>query len=313
MTTATAPQPEVRAYLDEVRRALDDLPEVERDDLLVEVEASLVDAAAEGGSLAARLGPASEFASELRSAAGLHVVARPGPTPQFARLRGFATELAANSAFVAARRVARELAPIWWVVRGYLAVAVVTFAIDATWSSRLPFVPNGFGTAATGALFILLAVALSVALGLATRGLRSTSAVVVAFVDVALLVAAVPALQEALDASGRPAYIVPEASSSGAAGLLYDGVPVDNIYPYSREGKLLHDVLLYDGAGRPIEIGSDLERDPLRRVVVTKGHQPLSNVFPIRYYEPGTKRVARPDAAPPVELPRVLTPPLRRR
>jgi hypothetical protein len=44
--------------------------------------------------------------------------------------------------------------------------------------------------------------------------------------------------------------------------------------------------------------------------VVTNGNKPLFNVFPIRYYEPGTRRVERPNAVPYVELPLVLTPPL---
>ena len=30
------------------------------------------------------------------------------------------------------------------------------------------------------------------------------------------------------------------------------------------------------------------------------------NIFPIRYYEPGTTRVAQPNAGPPITLPRVL-------
>jgi hypothetical protein len=33
-------------------------------------------------------------------------------------------------------------------------------------------------------------------------------------------------------------------------------------------------------------------------------------VFPIRYYQPGTKRVERPNAAPYIEHPLVVTPPL---
>jgi uncharacterized membrane protein len=63
MTAATA---DVAAYLAAVRSSLRDLPEAERDDLVAEVEASLVESAGEGGSIAARLGPPEEFAAELR-------------------------------------------------------------------------------------------------------------------------------------------------------------------------------------------------------------------------------------------------------
>jgi hypothetical protein len=96
-------------------------------------------------------------------------------------------------------------------------------------------------------------------------------------------------------------------------GLVRDGLPVDNIYPYSRDGRLLHDVLLYDGAGRALDIAGDSVANPDRRIVVTVGNKPLFNVFPIRYFEPGTRRVAHPNAAPPVSVPRVLTPGLTAR
>ena len=75
MSTATALPPEVEAYLAAVREELQDLAPAERDDLLTEVEDSLLESAAEsGGSLTARLGHPADFAAELRSAAGLAAV-----------------------------------------------------------------------------------------------------------------------------------------------------------------------------------------------------------------------------------------------
>jgi len=50
MSPATVVPPEVEAYLTALREALDDLPTAERDDLLAEVEVSLVEAASEGES-----------------------------------------------------------------------------------------------------------------------------------------------------------------------------------------------------------------------------------------------------------------------
>jgi hypothetical protein len=72
---------------------------------------------------------------------------------------------------------------------------------------------------------------------------------------------------------------------------------VRNIYPYSLDGKLLHDVLLYDGAGAPIEIGAQF-KDPNRRVLTTSSGASIFSSFPIRYYEPGTTLVAHPNASP---------------
>src|SRR5205085_1632935 len=119
VTTTTVP-PEVTEYLAAVRAALDDLPATERDDLLVEVEPSLLDAASEsGGNVSARLGPPEEFAAELRAAAGLFVPPR--------AVQGEPRLL------VVVRRLVRDprlrelgrLAPIWWVVRAYLLVAAI--------------------------------------------------------------------------------------------------------------------------------------------------------------------------------------------
>jgi len=83
VTPTTAVPPEVSEYLAAVRAALDDLPATERDDLLAEVEPSLLDAAAEtGGNVSAHLGPAEDFAAELRSAAGLQASPRRRRAPQ---------------------------------------------------------------------------------------------------------------------------------------------------------------------------------------------------------------------------------------
>ena len=112
MTPTTAVPPEVSEYLAAVRAALDDLPATERDDLLAEVEPSLLDAAFEtGGNVSARLGPAEEFAAELRTAAGLQVP--PRRTHDEPRLLRAARRLVRDPRVQELRR----LAPIWWLVR----------------------------------------------------------------------------------------------------------------------------------------------------------------------------------------------------
>jgi hypothetical protein len=50
VSATTALPPDVAAYLAAVREALSDLPAAERDDLVAEVEVSLLDAASEGGA-----------------------------------------------------------------------------------------------------------------------------------------------------------------------------------------------------------------------------------------------------------------------
>jgi hypothetical protein len=98
--------------------------------------------------------------------------------------------------------------------------------------------------------------------------------------------------------------------SQVAPGLQLDGRPVQNIYPYSRSGKLLHDVLLYDDSGRPITL--PLGPDPLRRLTRGVGQRLISNTFPIRYFDStgGARRVTHPDASPVVHVPKIVTPPV---
>ena len=53
-----------------------------------------------------------------------------------------------------------------------------------------------------------------------------------------------------------------------------------------------------------------LQRGPNRRYLVTRRGQRLYNSFPVRYFDPGTSRVAHPNAGPVVRIPNILTPPL---
>jgi hypothetical protein len=81
-----------------------------------------------------------------------------------------------------------------------------------------------------------------------------------------------------------------------------------NIYPYTRAGALLHDVLLYDQNGAPLTVGSPLVADPDRRLLRTPRGVAIFNSFPIRYYDPGTAKVTHPNAGPRIRVPRMLTP-----
>jgi hypothetical protein len=311
MTAATAVPSDVAAYLAAVRASLSDLPEAERDDLVSEVEASLIESIEEGAPIATRLGPPEDFAAELRVAAGLHepVPQRRGPS----RLTLLGARMARDPRVAAVRRLGSDLAPIWWVARGYLVVGAVAVALDVEWSTRFPVIPS-IGSAETGLLLIALAVVASVWLGLRMRRRGSPFPRAAAALNAALLLAAIPIAQEVTDTSGHDVLVAmayaPHAQTT--PGLAYDGIPIDNIYPFTRDGRLLHDVLLYDGAGRPLEIRVDRTQDPNRRIVATNGNEPLFNVFPIRYFEPGTKRVERRNAAPYVDHPLVVTPPLRK-
>jgi hypothetical protein len=286
---------EVQAYLDAVRAALTDLPTAERDDLLSEVEASLVEAESEGGgNISARLGPPEEFAAELRAAAGLHQES-PAPRAPFRPLLLF-RRLAGDPRVAELRR----LAPIWWVARAYALVGAIALLAGSSWSDAYPVVPK-FGSGMLGLLAILAAMAVSVWLGLRTRTRP--------IAELAFVVAAVPLLVHLAHPPVRPSAVYVQAAQYYVPGLAYNGVQLGNVYPFTRKGRLLHDVLLYTGAGVPIEVAG-AENDPQRRVLQTKEGKRVLNAFPVRYFEPGTGRVAHPGAAPRVRIPRIVTPPL---
>jgi hypothetical protein len=309
--TMTTP-PEVAEYLAVVRETLRDLPAAERDDLLAEVEASLVDAAGEGGSIAARLGPPDEFAAELRSAAGLNEPAAVAPPRRLERVRAATARIAEHPRVLALRPLLTELAPIWWLVRAYVAVAALALWADWSWTVTHPSIPSwgvgGPGSGFNGVALIALAAAASVALGLLTRRGGGALRRISLAVNVVLALATAPVLDYLADerqAESSPPAVV----TVYPTGLVYDGREVTNIYPYSRDGRLLLDVLLYDEAGQPLDLlgGRD---DPNRRLLRTTSGEALFNSFPLRYYEPRTTDVAVPGAGPPVEIPAIVTPPL---
>ena len=98
-------------------------------------------------------------------------------------------------------------------------------------------------------------------------------------------------------------------TSFSVPGLVDNGRRITNLYPYSRAGTLLHDVLLYDQYGNPIRLG--LGPDPLAASCVGASGQVIPNAFPVRYFDsPSNHRVSHPDAAPSVAVPKVVTRPL---
>jgi hypothetical protein len=290
MTTGTVP--DVKAYLSAVRARLDDLPAEERDDLLADVEPSILDSAQESDvPVELRLGPPAAFADELRAAAGLPPRAEPADDAPRRRL---SERLAAADTFLATSpttRWLRDLAPLWWVLRGLVAVGALEILYDGSLVGGDE--PDSY--ALMVALAAAVAVTVSIAVGL--RRPRRNAAIVL--VNLVLTLAAAPVMWDAISA-GRAALfddaVVSEAAP--APGLVYDGEPVQNLYAFDRKGRLLQDVRLYTQHGRPLEIGADGE-DPNRRPVQTRAGDFAFNAFPIRYFEPGTRRVADPAAGAP--------------
>ena len=295
MSAATL-SPAAAAYLAELERELADIPHEERADLLEEVEASLVEA---GDDPVAHLGTPARFAAELRTSAGLP----PRPAQPVAPREPLWTRLKRNPHARAAAATARELAPIWWVVRGLVVIALLSVGVQAHYRDLVPLLT---GEPVLDVLILSLAPILSVVIGLAGRRGKLPLRRVWIALDVALAAALLftPAMYDELTGRTDSAVYV-AADPQPTAGLAKDGIPLRNIYAYDAKGRLLHDVRLYDQDGKPLEIGRGAQ-DPERRPVETRGGITLFNAFPIRYYQPGTHRVAHPNAAPADLSPRPL-------
>jgi hypothetical protein len=156
---------DVRTYLNAVRERLADLPAEEREHLVSDAEPSLLEGE---GSPYVRLGPPERFADELRSAAGFP----PLPPP------------AAPAAGLPRRLM--QLAPLWWVARAYLVLALLAQFVGG-WAYGYPWMPVFHDARETLALGFI-AVAISMAIGLRRRPPRRWAVAL----NVAVLVIGVP-------------------------------------------------------------------------------------------------------------------------
>jgi hypothetical protein len=266
----TVHDPDVTAYLRDVRAALDDLPPDDREELLEGLEADLTELRAEqSGSLTERLGSPEAYAAELRSAAGLPPHRAVPATTTGDRLREAARPaIERMRAVPGAGRAARlldELRPAWWVARGYL----VAWIISRSMTRRNPGVlPRLEDSLELGLLLLLGAVLVSVWIGRRRSAHPGIRAAVVALNVAVLFLAFVNGIQYP-DTDGNEV-------SYPCCGLISPaGNVITDIRPYDSEGRPLSDVQLYDQYGLPVEVSTD--RLPRVREDGTVGQ----NVFPI--------------------------------
>ncbi|MEA2974445.1 MAG: hypothetical protein QOG82_2903 [Actinomycetota bacterium] len=256
--------PEVEAYLAAVRDELGHLSEAERGDLLDDLALHLAEVAGDEGDdggptgLVARLGPPARYAAELRAAAGLPAPPDVGSRPGSVTSTGLRDAVVGSRAGRLAksawrhpwtgetRAYVRQLTPAWWVLRGYLVVAVLAWG-GTNGADSFP-VPSVAGSWFLGVVSVAGAVAVSIAVG--RRTTRRGSRWLVGALDVVLALAAIGALGNVGGDLDQVTYI----SGPDQAGYELSSPfgPVTNIYPYSRDGRPLDDVLLFDQDGRPL-------------------------------------------------------------
>lgn len=310
MSTVTVSVEErVRRFVAAVGEHFSDLSVAEREELMADLEQHLTELAAEArDSLDAEMGNPAAYAAELRAGARLVSGAkRPG------RLAGAVTDIGRRLRLVRedprlepVRRYVRMLRPTWWLVRAWAPLVLIAMTLDGPsgWARHV-FVPgrNLIGFAALG-----LAVVLSVRAGL--RG-EDTGRLWRA-VDFVGAGAFVIVLWTSLSAVPTETVFVESnvgEPSIDASGLLRhpDGEGITNLYVYDADGHLLRDVFVFDGAGRPVEVGphadewyglqSELRVDAEGRVV--------GNLYPLAQYVVDLEGALRVREVPEVTIPQL--------
>jgi hypothetical protein len=131
--------------------------------------------------------------------------------------------------------------------------------------------------------------------------------------NVLLVLAAVPVLQSlkvttARDVNERSSVAVQYHEAPPRIGVFAAGSPVRNLYAFDGQGHLLTDVRLYTDEGFPLDL--QLGQDVTRRTIFDVSGAAVVNSYPIRYFEPGTRTVANPVAAPEIVVPPLVPAPM---
>jgi uncharacterized membrane protein len=302
----TAPTIAPDDYLDRVRLALGDLPAADRDDLLEDLQGHLEELRAEDPSLdlLRRLGDPTEYALELRLAAGLppgeQPLVRPTVGERLVRSRAAAgARVRALPLGAATLDFLVQLRPAWWLVRAYGAVVVLDAVLRRARRGSSTFdtlAPSLHRSRELGLVAMVVLAAVSVAVG--RRRLTGTARVMVVLANVVLAVATVAHVHSA---SRYQPY--ERVSQQLCCGELYgpQGDPITNLYGYDENGTLIPRVQLFDQNGQPVNVTSNAA--PGSPIEV------LHNVFPQQTFNEqfgpdGTPTFA-PQSAPSIAAPRL--------
>lgn len=239
----------VEKFISEIEEFLQDLGPELREDILREVRENL-EARAEDESGELSLPNSREYANELRQAAGLEPVA---PQKKVFKefIAGIRERLDYSPVANAVRNFLRPFKPLFWVAIGISSYSLLEHYIIG--DDGYLGIPSTLEQWLLWVAVILFAVWVGAAnFGPLLRRIRAV-ALAVAFVPMAIMFQGLSEntiqLSDEL-VNGNPA--------SRTTGLIYNGLPVTNIFPYDAEGNLLRDVRLVDDQGRPLN--SSVER-----------------------------------------------------
>lgn len=269
--TTTITHPGIEQFAKDVRTALRDLGATEVAELTEGLEADLVAQANEQGD-SFTLPNAHEYAAELRDAAGLPTVSRGvfGCVDRIARR--MAEGIARNRIVSPVARYLANFAPVWWLVRGYLAFYVVHLVILSNHAVALP---TTWGDWLLLGAFMFISAQLGRRQWKLNRFLWRTVAVLNVF---AVLVA--PAILGSVGSIVAQSYqlyqdgaVVPQVET----GLRLHSQQIDNIFVYDENGKPLSNVQLFTQSGDPITV--KFNEGPFPQVVLNTTEEFLDYIY----------------------------------
>lgn len=238
----------VEKFLSEVEAFLQDLGPDLRQDILREVRENL-DARAEDENGDLSLPNSLDYANDLRQAAGLEPVAAEKKVFRDF-LTGIQERLATSPVANAVRNFLRPFRPLFW-----LAVGISTFGFIQLYilgDGGYIGVPFNLEQWLIWISVILAAVWLGAAnFGPVLRRIRAIG-LTVAFIPLTIMFhGLVENTVNTIDelVNGNPAL--------RTTGLLYNGQPVTNIFPYDAQGNLLERIRLVDEQGRPLNSSAE--------------------------------------------------------
>lgn len=233
----------VEKFISEIEEFLQDLGPELREGILREVRENL-EARAEDEKGELSLPNSLEYANDLRQAAGLEPVA---PQKRVFKdfVAGIRERLDYSPVANAVRNFLRPFKPLFWVAIGISSYSLLEHYIIG--DDGYLGIPSTLEQWLLWVAVILFAVWVGAAnFGPLLRRIRAV-ALAVAFVPMAIMFYGLSEntiqLSDEL-VNGNPA--------SRTTGLIYNGLPVTNIFPYDADGNLLRDVRLVDDQGRPL-------------------------------------------------------------
>lgn len=230
-------------YIEQVSAGLADLSEEERDEVIQDLGTHLAELPDD--EVVSVLGAPAEFVTEFRASAGLD---KPG------RLHGLVSRSRARLEIWSARlsRITRwpQWRHLWVWSRGWLVLSVFLAMGGGVAFYHFP-IPAVGGRTSTGLIMVAAATWLSVWLDRQPNGrLRDMASVAYSALGIYALSAGILGGV----ALGYPAQFIQfesEGAMDGYPMTGHDGVAIENIFAYDRDGNPI-EVILFDQLGRPL-------------------------------------------------------------